>query len=40
MAYNDGFSSGTGVPIEHLDYQYIAECNKPAYVEKILKILR
>lgn len=35
-----GSQTKSGVPIEHLDYRYIEECNNGKELEKILKVLR
>ncbi len=40
MAFSQGMVSGTEVPVEHLDYDYIGKCKKAAEVEELLKILR
>lgn len=40
MALSQGTASGTDIPIEHLDYEYIRKCNKASEVETLLKILR
>ena len=40
MAFSQGLVSGTDIPIEHLDYDYIGKCTKSSEVEKLLKILR
>ena len=40
MAFSQGLVSGTDIPVEHLDYDYIGKCNKPSEVESLLKILR
>ena len=39
-AFSMGTTSGTNVPIEHLDYDYVSKCNNATEVEKILKVLR
>ena len=40
MAFSQGMVSGTDIPVEHLDYDYIGKCSKPSEVETLLKILR
>ena len=40
MAFSQGMASGTDVPIEHLDYDYIGKCEKASEVETLLQILR
>ena len=40
MAFSQGMVSGTDIPVEHLDYEYIGKCEKASEVETLLKILR
>ena len=35
-----GSNTTSGVPIEHLDYGYVGECENSKELEKILKVLR
>ena len=40
MSFSQGMVSGTDIPVEHLDYDYIGKCSKASEVEKLLEILR
>lgn len=45
MAAKDGTSAmfgvtTSGIPVSHLDYNYIGKCSDGAELEKILKVLR
>ena len=40
MAFSQGLVSGTDIPVEHLDYQYIGKCENATEVEALLKVLR
>lgn len=37
---NMGTTKKYDIPLAHLDYKYIEECNDVKYLEKILRILR
>lgn len=39
-SYSMGTVSGTGIPVEHLDYDYVGKCKDTRELEEIVKVLR